>query len=170
MNTTDNLKQEQPKKRKILPLWQTYPLALIVWWVLPWAVSLLTPYYGWTAGGPGLWNLLGSIPILIGTTGLIWGIAVHAAGSAGEGIEWDLDKSYLLRRGLYVFSRNPMYLAELILILGWVIFYGSIALFIAAMAWFLFFNYYQVPLEERILEAHFGEVYLEYKRKVPRWF
>jgi protein-S-isoprenylcysteine O-methyltransferase Ste14 len=169
MNTTDSSKQKQPKKAKLLPLWQVYPLALLAWGVLPWAISLLTPHYGWAEGRPSLWNLLGLIPTLIGTTGLIWGIALHADESA-EGIEWELDKSYLLRRGPYAVSRNPMYLAELVLMLGWIIFYGSVALAIALMAWGLFFMFYQVPLEERILEAHFGNAYLEYKKRVPRWF
>lgn len=80
------------------------------------------------------------------------------------------DKDYLLRNSLYAYSRNPMYLSELILMLGWVIFYGSAVLLIAFVAWTLFFNFYQVPLEKRILEAHFDESYREYKRRVPRWF
>src|SRR5262245_39943505 len=121
------------------------------------------------SGSSGPWNLLGLIPVLVGTIGLLRGVAMHSAQSP-EGIEWELDKSYLLRRGMCAFSRHPMYLAELTLLFGWVIFYGSIALLIAFVAWFLFFNYYQMPLEERILEMHFGEVYRKYKSQVPRWF
>src|SRR5215207_236252 len=169
MSTSNIPNSGQPKKAKSLPSWQAYPLALIVWWVLPWAISLLTPHYGWGAGRPGLWNLLGLIPVLIGTIGLIWGVAVHSAQSP-EGIEWELDKSYLLRRGMYAFSRHPMYLSELTLLFGWVIFYGSVSLLIALVIWYLFFNYCAMPNEERILEAHFGEAYLAYKSKVPRWF
>jgi protein-S-isoprenylcysteine O-methyltransferase Ste14 len=63
-----------------------------------------------------------------------------------------------------------MYLSEMILLIGWVIFYGSVALLIAFVAWFLFFYFYLVPVEERVLEAHFGEAYREYKHSVPRWF
>jgi protein-S-isoprenylcysteine O-methyltransferase Ste14 len=160
---------EKPSKSgKFLPSWLAYPLALIVWEVLPWVISLLSPRYGWAAGRPAIWNLLGLIPVLVGTTGLLWGVWLHSAQSP-EGIEWELDKSYLLSRGPYAFSRHPMYLAELILLFGWVIFYGSVAVLIAFVAWYLFFNYYAVPLEERLLEAHFGEVYREYKRRVPRW-
>ena len=136
---------------------------------MPWAISLLTPHYGWAAHRPGIWNLLGLIPALIGTIGLLWGVAVHSAQSP-QGIEWELDKSYLLQRGMYAYSRHPMYLSELILLFGWVIFYGSVALVIAFLIWYVFFNYYAIPQEERILEEHFGESYCEYKTKVPRWF
>jgi len=169
MNITDNSKQEQSKKTKFLSPWLAYPLALLVWVVMPWAISSLTAHYGWRAGRPGLWNLIGLIPVLIGITGLIWGIAVHAVQSS-QGIEWELDKSYLLTRGMYAFSRHPMYLSELILLLGWIIFYGSVTLLIAFIASYMVFNYYAMPQEERILEAHFGDAYRQYKSRVPRWF
>ena len=168
MNTTENPNQE-PSKRASVPWWIGFVAALIVWEVVPWAISSLTPRYGWTQARPGIWNLLGLIPVVVGTIGLIWGLSLHSAESP-KGIEWELDKSYLLRRGPYSFSRHPMYLSELTLLLGWVIFYGSIALLIFFVVWYLFFNYYAMPHEERILEAHFGEVYREYKNKVRRWF
>jgi protein-S-isoprenylcysteine O-methyltransferase Ste14 len=169
MNTPNISNGEPPKGTKFLSPWLAYPMALLVWEGMPWAVSLLTPHSGWTDGLPIIWNLLGLIPILIGTIGLLWGLAVHAAQSP-EGIEWELDRSYLLKRGMYAFSRHPMYLSEMILILGWVIFYGSIAVLIVSLIWFVFFNNYAIPNEERVLEARFGEPYREYKKKVPRWF
>jgi len=169
MSTSNIPNSEQPKQTKFLSPWLAYPLALLVWWLLPWAISLLTPHYGWTAGRPSIWNLLGLIPVVIGTIGLLWGVAAHSAQST-EGIEWELDKSYLLQRGMYAFSRNPMYLSELTLLFGWIIFYGSIALVVAFIITYVLFNNYVIPQEERVLEAHFGEAYREYKRKVPRWF
>jgi protein-S-isoprenylcysteine O-methyltransferase Ste14 len=169
MSTSNIPNREQPKQTKFLSPWLAYPLALIVWWVLPWALSLLTRHYGWAAGRPSIWNLLGLIPVVIGTIGLLWGIAMHSAQST-KGIEWELDKSYLLQRGMYAFSRHPMYLSELTLLFGWIIFYGSIALVVAFIIAYVLFNNYAIPQEERVLEAHFGEAYREYKRKVPRWF
>ena len=168
MNRSDD-PQPEPSKGKVLSVWLAYPLALIVWWILPWAISLLTPHYGWASGRPGLWNLPGLMLVLVGTIGLLWGVAAHSAQSSG-GIEWTLDKSYLLSRGLYAFTRHPMYLSELILLLGWVVFYGSVSLTLLLAIWYLFFNYYAIPQEERVLEAHFGEAYREYMKKVPRWF
>ena len=160
---------DQPKKTRFFSPWLAYPLALLVWEGLPWAISLLSPHYGWRMGHPGPWNLLGLIPVLAGTAGLISGVAVHSAQSP-QGIEWELDKSYLLKRGLYAFSRNPMYLAELVLLFGWVWFYGSLAVLIACAVWYVCFDFYIIPLEERTLEAHFGESYHDYKSQVSRWF
>lgn len=169
MSTSNFPPSRQPKGTKYLSPWLAYPLALIVWEVIPWAISLLTSRYGWVAGSPGLWNWLGLIPVLFGTIGLLWGVYLHSAQSP-EGIEWELDKSYLLNRGPYAFSRHPMYVSELILLLGWVIFYGSLALLITFAVWFLFFNYFAMPQEERAMEAHFGDAYRDYKKQVPRWF
>jgi protein-S-isoprenylcysteine O-methyltransferase Ste14 len=169
MNTSNIPNSGQPKKIKFVSLWLALPLALIVWEGLPWAISLLTHRYGWAEGHPSIWNLLGLIPVLVGTAGLLWGVIIHSLQSP-QGIEWELDRSYLLRHGLYAYSRHPMYVSELILILGWVIFYGSSAVLIASVVWFIFFNFYAMPNEERVLEEHFGDAYREYKNKVPRWF
>src|SRR5687768_7796184 len=71
-----------------------------------WASSLLAPRHGWATGYPGPSNLIGLIPVAIGTIGLIWGVALHLAHSP-EGIKMELAQSYLLTRGPYVFSRHP---------------------------------------------------------------
>jgi protein-S-isoprenylcysteine O-methyltransferase Ste14 len=168
MNTSNTSDSEQPKDTRYMPLWLAIPLALAVWEGIPWALSLLGPRYGWMDARPAIWNLLGLIPAFIGSAGLIWGVVVHSAQSP-RGMEWELDRSYMLSDGLYAFSRNPMYVSELILIFGWVVFYGSLAVLVAALAWWALFNFYQIPLEERTLENRFGDSYREYKKKVRRW-
>lgn len=169
MNTSDIPDSGQPKETRFLSLWLAYPLALLVWEGLPWAISLLSPHYGWITGRLGIWNLLGLIPVIVGTIGLLWGLYLHSAQSP-QGIEWELEKSYLLTRGLYRFSRHPMYLSELTLLFGWVIFYGSVAVLIAWFIGWALFNFYAMPTEERVMEVRFGEAYREYKSKVRKWF
>ena len=162
-NLPDN---RQPKR---IPRWLAYVLFAMIWGVIPWALSLLSPRYGWVAGGPSAWNLLGLIPVVVGVVGSLWTLALHFAESQ-QGLDWESDKRYLLRGGLYAFSRNPMYLSELTLLFGWVLFYGSIAVFIEFLVWWAWFSFVQVPQEERSIEARFGEVYRDYKSRVPRWF
>ncbi len=168
MSTSNLPNKGQSNQTRFVSAWLAYPLALIVWDGLPWAISLLSTRHGWAMDRPGIWNVVGLLPVMVGTAGLLWGVAVHSAQSS-QGIEWELDRSYLLKRGLYTFSRNPMYLSELVLLLGWIVFYGSVAILIAFAVWFTFFHFYAIPLEERMLEAHFGEAYCEYKQQVRRW-
>lgn len=166
MSKSDLPGEGQPKR---IPRWLAYLLFAIVWGLVPWAVSLLSPRYGWAAGRPGLWNLLGLVPLAAGIAGSLWSLALHFAES-GQGLDWEADKSYLLKRGPYAFSRNPMYLSELTLLFGWALFYGSTAVLIAFLLWWAGFSFVLVPQEERRIEARFGEAYREYKRRVPRWF
>src|SRR5262245_42612330 len=40
--------------------------------VVPWALSLLGPWYGWADGNPAVWNLFGLVPVAIGIVVLLW--------------------------------------------------------------------------------------------------
>src|SRR5512139_1226889 len=114
MKSTDNSKQEHSKKVRILPRWLAFAMAFIVWCVVPWAISLLTPHYGWVSDRPGFWNLLGLILVAAGIAGFLWAFGLHFT-EAPQGVEWKITQSYLLKHGPYAFSRNPMYLSELVI-------------------------------------------------------
>ena len=53
--------------------------------------------------------------------------------------------------------------------LGWVLFPGSVAVLAGFLVALAILSLVNMPLEERALEARFGETYLDYKRRVPRW-
>lgn len=170
----------QSKRARSLPRWLAIVVALLFWLigvplfygVLPWAISLLMPHYGWSAGHPANWNLLGLIPVGIGTACLIWIMVLHFAQlpSTPGMVALEGTPNYLLKHGPYAFSRHPMYLSELTLLFGWSIFYGSISVLIAFLVAGAYFNFIHVPREERALEARFGDAYREYKNRVARWF
>jgi protein-S-isoprenylcysteine O-methyltransferase Ste14 len=63
-----------------------------------------------------------------------------------------------------------MYVAELGLWLGWAIFFGSTLDLIGFLVLWSVVMFIFVPREERGLEAAFGQTYLRYKSRVPRWF
>ena len=141
--------------------------------LLPWALSLLAARHGWAGGRPGISNLVGLIPVAAGFYIFFLCSREHFI-AAPEG--WLLEPtphhptpSYLLTEGPYRYSCNPIYLAELVIWLGWMAFYGSlvIASVFAVMA--LLLGPVIVPREERGLEVRFGEQYREYRRTTPRW-
>jgi protein-S-isoprenylcysteine O-methyltransferase Ste14 len=146
--------------------------------VLPWALSLLTPRYGWTEGGPAIWNLLGLVLVGIGIVGLVWVFSTMFAQFPKLPWPVELDEGerpltatsrILITHGPFAFSRNPMFLSGLIVLLGWAVFYGSVAVLLFVMVGWVFANYLKVPQEERGLEARFGDVYRDYQKRVPRW-
>ena len=75
----------------------------------------------------------------------------------------------LITYGLYRFTRNPMYLGLVIIVLGVAILQGSLGSFLPlpVFVWILQTTF--VRGEERFLEALFGAQYLDYKRSVRRW-
>ena len=167
---------EKPSSKVSLPRWLALVLGFFAWLVaiplahcgLPWAISLVAPRYGWTDGSPGIWNLFGLIPVVFGIVCLIW-IMVLGFAQTPEKVKLEWNSSFLLMRGPYAFSRNPMYVAELGLWLGWAIFYGSIIVFVGFIVLCVVVNFVILPREERALEERFGESFRQYKKTVPRW-
>jgi protein-S-isoprenylcysteine O-methyltransferase Ste14 len=71
--------------------------------------------------------------------------------------------------GIYNYSRNPMYLGLLFILVGMAVISGTISSFLALPIFVWFMNRFQIEPEEEALEKLFGESYREYKLKVRRW-
>jgi protein-S-isoprenylcysteine O-methyltransferase Ste14 len=76
---------------------------------------------------------------------------------------------FLVVRGLYRFTRNPMYNGVIALIVGEAWFFGSVSLAEYALLVLVLFYLFVVLYEEPALESMFGESYRVYRRAVPRW-
>ncbi len=70
--------------------------------------------------------------------------------------------------GVYGRVRHPMYLGTFLIYLGLAIITLSLA---SIVVWLITFVYYNTlaNYEENLLEEHFGNEYLEYKKKVRKW-
>ena len=77
--------------------------------------------------------------------------------------------SKLVISGMYRHSRNPMYLAMLLMLSGWTAFLGDWAALAGLPLFMLYMTRFQIIPEERALTALFGEEYREYTRRVRRW-
>jgi protein-S-isoprenylcysteine O-methyltransferase Ste14 len=134
----------------------------------PWVLSMLTPRYGWTADRPGSWNLLGLLPMIVGVAILVW-VLVEGLSRTPARVELGLPSSFLVRSGPYEWTRNPMYIAELLVWFGWTVLFGSLVVAAAFLTMLGAMATIVVPREERALEARFGPAYGAYKESVPRW-
>ena len=77
--------------------------------------------------------------------------------------------SSLVTSGIYRFTRNPMYVSVLFILITWAVFLSSACALIGPVAFVLYINRFQIKPEERALAAMFGEAYAEYKGRVRRW-
>ncbi len=135
---------------------------------LPWFLSTLHIRFGWFGQSPGVWNMLGLSLVVAGFGLLVWALILHFL-SAKEGWDVELAPSYLIMRGPYRWTRNPMYIAAFAIWLGWAIFYGSLVVAGGLLLLSSFLVFVQVPMEERALEKRFGDGYRQFRDQVPRW-
>lgn len=77
--------------------------------------------------------------------------------------------SSLVTRGVYTFSRNPMYLGLLFVLLGFVSILASPMALVLLPAFVAYINRFQITPEERVLALLFGQAFTAYKTKVRRW-
>ena len=77
--------------------------------------------------------------------------------------------SQLIRSGLFRFSRNPIYVAALLLQLGIGLLNGNLWIVLLIPVTKLALERYVIAPEEAYLERAFGEVYADYRRSVRRW-
>jgi len=90
--------------------------------------------------------------------------------AAGKGTLAPIDPPrFLVVRGLYRFTRNPMYNGVIAFILGEAWLFQSIGLAQYALLVLVLFHLFVVAYEEPVLESRFGESYRAYRRAVPRW-
>jgi len=153
--------------RRLIPfVWAI--IILIIHMLLPWAVAKIGPRFGWTQQHPAWWNLVGLVAAIIGVALYVWCLAFHYR-SYRTSVRVGFTPPHLVVAGPYRFSRNPMYVTGLFAWLGWVIFYGSPAVFVGLVLLWAIFTFRVIPYEERQLEGLFGDEYLEYNRTVRRW-
>jgi protein-S-isoprenylcysteine O-methyltransferase Ste14 len=76
----------------------------------------------------------------------------------------------LVTTGIYSKSRNPMYGGMLLFIVGFAICFQNVVGLMIPLLFFLVINYLFIPFEENRMKKYFGTEYLEYKKRVGRWF
>ena len=69
----------------------------------------------------------------------------------------------------YTFTRNPMYLGTTLVLFGFAVFFASIVMLLAPIAYVVIIDRMVIPLEEYNLERIFGAQYIDYKTRVRRW-
>ena len=128
----------------------------------------IVSYFDWVLILPGaLAVLLANLLILLGIS--VIAIAYLQMRKAKTNIEPWKPTTKIIDTGFYKYSRNPIYVAMILIYLGVTFLFNSV--------WFLLFlplcvsviHFGVILREEKYLETKFGEDYLEYKNRVRRW-
>ncbi|MBU2949989.1 isoprenylcysteine carboxylmethyltransferase family protein [Tamlana agarivorans] len=98
---------------------------------------------------------------------IVWIAQSHMANSWRIGID-EKNKTKLVTKGLFSFSRNPIFLGIMIANMGlFLVIPNAFTLLIISLSTISINT--QIRLEEAFLEREFGNDYLEYVNKVRRW-
>ena len=121
------------------------------------------------------WPGLGGLPSRIvgigfGAAGVVLLVtAIVTLRRHGTTIQPNAGATTLVTSGPFRFFRNPIYLADALILFGVAEITTNIWFVIAALVFGLLVTWFAILPEERHLERRFGQAYLDYKAKTRRW-
>lgn len=115
------------------------------------------------------WLILPGWLLLLPASALIlWAVIALARESGASGAPFDPTRR-LVRSGPYAWLRNPIYAGDFVLLIGLACVTRSPGMLLLAVLFILGIATYVRKVEEPRTEGRFGEAYMEYKQRVPRW-
>lgn len=115
------------------------------------------------------WGRLLSVPLFAIALALyLWSVWSFASRGKGTPLPIDAPKRLVLT-GPYLHIRNPMYVAVMSALLGWLVAYRTPALLLYAFGAGAAFAGFVIWYEEPHLKRTFGGEYDRYRNTVPRW-
>ncbi len=142
------------------------PLVMIIFAAAMWLISITFP--GIPTPGEIRGAAFGMLALLGFSFALAGALAFRKAKTTVNPTKPG-SASSLVTSGIYKFTRNPMYVGLLCILIGWGVFLSNLFALASAAGFVLYMNRFQIAPEERALEALFGDAFQAYKEKVRRW-
>jgi protein-S-isoprenylcysteine O-methyltransferase Ste14 len=115
-----------------------------------------------------LYHYIGALFFVVGF--IIMAICIISFAINGRGTLSPVDPTkHLVVSGLYRFSRNPMYVGVIMILIGEAVFFRSMLLGIYFPTVLIVFNAFILFFEEPRLKKLFGDDYINYCKRVGRW-
>lgn len=105
--------------------------------------------------------------IMLGIALMVWAVRLFSA--AGTNVDVRQPSTKVVSDGPYRYSRNPIYVAMGLIVLGAAIWLNSLWILFSLMVILPVIEGGVIRREEAYLERKFGQTYLDYKAKVRRW-
>ena len=145
---------------------RSFVQALFAFLALPGMVAFVVP---WLLRPRGVEpHAHGAAILLAGVVLLLWCVRDFYIAGRGTLAPWAPPKRLVIV-GLYRFSRNPMYIAVLLVLCGWATMFRSTTLWTYAAFIALAFHLRVVFGEEPWLSSTHGAEWTAYRARVPRW-
>jgi len=142
------------------------PAVALVFAISMWGISLCTP----ALNDDNLAHIFAaSIIALIGVSFSVAGVIAFPRAKTTLNPNKPADASSLVTSGIYRFTRNPMYVGLLIVLVSWAGFLNAPWTLIVPAVFFAYISRYQIAPEEKVLLSIFGDTYNDYKVNIRRW-
>jgi protein-S-isoprenylcysteine O-methyltransferase Ste14 len=116
---------------------------------------------------PYPWRLLGCAPLLFG---IILNLLADKAFKHDRTTVKPFEESAsLITSGVFRFSRHPMYLGMVLILVGIALLLGSLLPFLVIPAFVILMDVIFIRTEERMLADKFGDTWKKYQENVRRW-
>ena len=143
--------------------------AVVAFLLLPGMVAFVVPVFLLRpVSSARVFHLTAIAPLTVGTVLLLWCVRDFYVSGKGTLAPWSPPR-HLVVVGLYRWSRNPMYIAVSLILIGWAMAYRSTTHLTYAVMVMLAFHLRIVLGEEPWLARMHGEEWERYKLRVPRW-
>ncbi|MFL5613031.1 MAG: methyltransferase family protein [Gemmatimonadaceae bacterium] len=113
-------------------------------------------------------HLVGMPILLVGAFLLLWCVRDFYVAGRGTLAPWSPPQRLVII-GLYRLSRNPMYIAVLVILCGWSTLYASRTQWLYAVIVAVAFHLRVILGEEPWLARTYGSAWDAYRARVPRW-
>lgn len=119
-------------------------------------------------GGLGFISSLSGYVLLAVSIGLMF-LACMAFKRENTNVRTDRPAESVVADGIFRFTRNPMYLSFCLLGLSLSLILNSLWILLGTFPFCVYIHHVVIPEEERYMEKRFGDAYLNYRRRTPRW-
>lgn len=140
------------------------PLLALIHIIFAYVLSWLIPL---PLTVPPVFQMVGFMLVIVGF--LLGVAALIAFRRAGTTLQPRGRVAHLVTSGIYGFTRNPVYLGFLLIVIGISLDSGSFWGILLAPVLIILFNQLVIRPEEDYLAFRFGEQFSQYKEKVRRW-
>ena len=112
--------------------------------------------------------VLGVLLVCLGASLLLWCVREFYVAGRGTLAPWDPPK-HLVTTGPYRFTRNPMYIGVITILVGWSTLWDSRTLVIYSALFAIGFHLRVLMFEELWAARRFGTEWEAYRARVHRW-
>jgi len=141
-------------------------LVVVIAALLMWAVARVTPRL--TLPYPGR-VLVAAALLISGIAIVVMGVLAFRKARTTVDPRFPENASHIVSGGIYRFTRNPMYLGMLVVLIAWMALLSNVGTSVIPALFALYITRWQIVPEERALAQKFGAEYEVYRKSVRRW-